>query len=69
MRIVLEKGKQKELINKLKINRTWKELSKLLNHAQTYIRNELRHEQTFISEEAYNKICILLNFSKGYFSL
>ena len=61
MRIILEKGKQKELINKLKIGRTWKQLSKELNIASTYLRNELGHEQTLLSEEIYEKICKIIN--------
>lgn len=63
MRIKLKSGKQKELINKLKENGTWKELSKELNLSEGYLRNELRNERTLLSEKSYKKICEILGMS------
>lgn len=64
MRIVLKKGKQKELIELAKKDLTWDELAKNVNHARAYLMNELRHEQRFLSEETYKRLCFLvkLNF-------
>src|SRR3989344_356388 len=66
MRIKLKRGKQKELIVKAKRGRTWDYLSKYLHLNSSYIRNELKTEKFCISEEIYNKLCILSkeNFDK-----
>ncbi|OIO43261.1 hypothetical protein COU56_00770 [Candidatus Pacearchaeota archaeon CG10_big_fil_rev_8_21_14_0_10_31_9] len=66
MRIKLKRGKQKELIIKAKDGRTWNNLSKQLNLNSSYIRNELKTEKFYISEEAYDKLCTLSkeNFDK-----
>ncbi|MDP4039029.1 MAG: LAGLIDADG family homing endonuclease [Candidatus Pacearchaeota archaeon] len=57
MRINLVKGKQKELIEVIKVGRTWPELGRLLGVNSVYLRNELRNEKRFLSEQIYNKIC------------
>lgn len=57
MRIRLKKGKQREIINSLKKDFTWKELSKKFNLSQDYIRNELRNEKVTLSQEFYNILC------------
>lgn len=59
MRIKLKKGKQKKLINLLKRDYTWKELSKNFKISEGYLRNELRKEKTTLSKNTYDKICSL----------
>lgn len=63
MRIKLKNGVQKRIIldvkNKQKL--TWKELSKILNINEIYLKSELFNEKRTISEEIYNKLCKLLN--------
>ncbi len=61
MRIVLEKTKQRELIEKAKLDSTWDELSKMLNINPHYLSTELRKEQTYLSEEVYRKLCNIIN--------
>ncbi len=61
MRIVLKKGKQRELIESAKRNRTWKELSDNLGYCLGYVIHELRNEKRFISETTYKKLCHLIN--------
>ncbi len=61
MRVILIKGKQKELINLAKLNCSWKELGIILGLSATYIRNELRKEKRFISEEVFEKLSNYLN--------
>ena len=56
MRIVLKKGKQKELIEFAKNNLTWNELGKRLNLNSVYLRNELRNEKRYLSEKTYFKL-------------
>lgn len=59
-------GRQKELINFAKERFTWKELALKLNISEGYLRNELRKELRFLSEEFYKKISNLTekNFDK-----
>lgn len=61
MRIVLKKGKQKELIFLAKRDSTWKILSEKLNISKGYLRNELKKEALTLHEELYNKLCKLAN--------
>lgn len=56
MRIVLKKGKQRELIYLAKNKLTWKELGKLLNCPTNYLNNDLRSESIYISYD----ICLEL---------
>jgi len=67
MRIKLIEGKQREIINSLKKDHSWLELSKLLNVSEGYLRNELRNEQRLLSENIYKKICQLLKEDFGKF--
>jgi hypothetical protein len=62
-RILLESGKQKELIEtaKNKLNFNWKRLARKLNTGDGYLRNELRKEKRIISESFYYKLCSLIN--------
>ena len=57
MRIKLKRGYQKRLILLAKRNLTWMELSSLLKINSSYLSNELRNEERFISYELYNKLC------------
>ncbi len=58
MRIVLTKGKQKELIKKARNKITWLELSKRVGLNKKYLQNELGNEKRrTISEKVYNKLC------------
>ena len=50
MRLKLKEGKQRELIEKAKIGKTWEELSKELNTSVGYLRNELKKEERFVSQ-------------------
>ncbi|MEK6828720.1 MAG: LAGLIDADG family homing endonuclease [Nanoarchaeota archaeon] len=61
MRIVLEKGKQKELILKAKKDKTWKELAKILDINEQYLYRELRNERGLLSEKIYNNLSRLIN--------
>lgn len=61
MRIVLKKGKQKELIKLGKVDRTWKELANELNFCYGYVKNELQKEKRYLSEDVYKKLCRLSN--------
>jgi hypothetical protein len=68
MRVILERGKQKELVNKAKGERTWKQLSKILKVAPSYL-SELSVEKGLLSEDAYKKICSLINENYDSFIL
>jgi len=60
MRIRLQKGKQRELIKKAKLNLKWKDLGKILNLNPDYIRNELSNETRLLSEEIFKKLCEII---------
>lgn len=66
MRIVLEKNKQKELIELTKEKFTWEELANQIKLNSNYLMNELRHEKRNLSEQAYKILCNMsnLNFDK-----
>ena len=66
MRLILKKGKQKELIHLSKKDLSWKELSKKLNCSQGYLRNELNQEKRTLDKKLYEKLCRLAktNFDK-----
>lgn len=66
MRVSLQKGKQKELINLAKDRFTWRELSIKLDISEGYLRNELRKEQRLLSEVLYRRLGNLThkNFDK-----
>lgn len=57
MKIVLKKGKQKELIIKAKGSSTWKELGKKLKISPEYLQNDLKNERIFILDNLYNQLC------------
>ncbi len=63
MRLQLEKGFQRKLIEIAKTENgfTWRELAEKLNHCEGYLRAELRHEKTIVSEECYIRLCRLAN--------
>jgi len=63
MRIVLEKGKQKELIESAKKDLTWEELARELNLNSSYIRNDLKEEKRYLLEEIYRKLCNISNLN------
>lgn len=65
MRIILKKGKQKELIKSAKSGMTWRELAEKLNHCVGYVVNDLRNERRSLSEIDYNILC---NLSKNNFN-
>lgn len=66
MRVIMEKGKQKELILFAKGNSSWKELGKQLNCSPTYLSNDLKCEFRYLSEITYEKLCKISkeNFDK-----
>jgi hypothetical protein len=66
MRIVLEKGKQRELIELAKIDLTWGKLAKEINCNPSYLMNELRYAKRLLSGIRYKKLCELakVNFDK-----
>lgn len=59
MRLVLEKGKQKELILKAKGTQTWKELSEKVGIAATYLQNDVKSERVLLDENKYHELCEL----------
>ena len=61
MMLRFDEGKQKEIIESIKENHSWKELSRLLMVSEGYLRNELRKEKRLLSEEIYRKICEIIN--------
>ena len=63
MRIRLEIGKQKELINKLKEKFSWKELSKITELSSNYLRIDVQKEKVLLSEENYRKLCKLMDIN------
>ena len=61
-RIILVKGKQKQLIELAKLKfKNWEWLSHYLHCNSNYLINELRNEKRTLSEEVYNKLCKLAN--------
>ena len=66
MRIILDKGRQRELIEKAKQGFTWGDLAKKLNLNQNYLMTELRNERRTLSEKNYKTLCSLAktNFDK-----
>ncbi len=64
MRILLKKGKQKELVTLAKGTLTWDEFSKLLNYSTTYLNHALKYELISLPETLYYKLC---NLSKRNF--
>lgn len=56
MRIVLKKGKQRELIELAKEDRTWKQLAMLLGICEQYIRKDLRRENILLADCIYKKL-------------
>jgi len=69
MRIVLEKGKQKELIELAKIDLTWEKLAKEINCNPSYLMNELRYTKRLLSDLRYKKLCELSNVNFDKFIL
>lgn len=59
MRIKLKEGAQKKLILSAKGAFTWKELSKKIGINELYLCNELCKEKRLLSEELYQKLCII----------
>tara|TARA_Y100000310_G_scaffold298168_1_gene331825 strand:- start:592 stop:1506 length:915 start_codon:yes stop_codon:yes gene_type:complete len=59
MRIVLKKGKQRELIELAKEGKTWKELANEINFCCGYVKNELQTEKRSLPKEIYEKLCKL----------
>jgi len=59
MRIKLKKRYQRKLIllAKEKGNLNWRKLSKELNLAENYLKNELKKEKRTLSEKSYKKLC------------
>ncbi len=56
MRIVLKKGKQRQLIESCKGNFTWEELGKKLGCSPLYLKLDLRYERRYLSDKLYNKL-------------
>lgn len=61
MMLRFDEGKQKEIIESIKEDYSWVELSNLLEISEGYLRNELRKEKRFLSEKIYRKICKIMN--------
>lgn len=59
MRIILEKGKQNELIVLAKQNQTWENLARELGCNAHYLANDLRFEKRSLLEVFYKKLCSL----------
>jgi hypothetical protein len=56
MRIVLKKGKQRELIEEAKGDYTWKKLGNLLLCSEGYLKNDLKNERRLLDEKLYIKL-------------
>ncbi len=58
MRIILKKGKQKELIDltKSKLSLSWSELGRLLGIKPNYLSGDLRFENVTISDQLYKNL-------------
>ncbi len=63
MRIILKKGKQKELILLAKKESSWSFLSKALKINENYLRNDLKNERVTLDEEIYLRLCKLSEIS------
>lgn len=57
----MERGKQRELIFLAKGNSSWKELGRQLNCSPTYLSNDLKYENRYLSEIIYEKLCKISN--------
>ena len=68
MRVRLQKGKQRELIElvKRKLNLSWKELGKKVGIAYSYLRGDLRYERVLLPKEVYHRLCRIagVNFNR-----
>ena len=59
MRILLRKGRQTELITLAKKDKSWRELSTLLNVNMLYLGNDLRKEKVSLPNQLYSSLCHL----------
>ena len=66
MRLVLQKGRQRKLIELAKKEKTWNQLGQLLNTNPVYLCHDLRLEKILISQETYKRLCNITqqNFDK-----
>jgi intein/homing endonuclease len=60
MRIRLKKGKQRELIEKVRKKLTLTDLSKKINLSANYIRIDLLNEKVLLSDFSYNELCKII---------
>ena len=54
----MQKGKQKELIERAKGKLSWKELATSVALNQHYLSNELRKEKRFLPKRVYDLLCV-----------
>ncbi len=57
MRVILKKGKQKELILLAKGEYSWSFLSKILKINENYLRNDVKNERVTLDEDIYLRLC------------
>ena len=69
MRIKLETGKQRELIEHAKQKKKWDELAGILGISPSYLRNELRYEQRLLSGKIYHKLSAITRINYDPFIL
>lgn len=63
MRVILKKGKQRELLIESKHNRSWKELALLLKINENYLTRDIKNEKVSLDFKVYNTLCELSNKS------
>lgn len=66
MRVILKKGKQKELIEKSKGKASWKEFSNKLEISESYLKSDLRKERSTLQRKIFDNLNSLVdeNFEK-----
>lgn len=57
MRIILSKGKQKELLELSHRKMTWRQIAVALNLNQEYVRIDVRNERVLLKNKNYKKLC------------
>ena len=63
MKIMLKKGKQKQLIPccKNRLDITWNQLAKRIRISEGYLKGDILNERRLLSEQNYMKLCKLSN--------
>ncbi len=57
MKLLFQKGKQKELVLSAKKNLTWRELGDKVGVSMHYFSQDIKNEKTLLDEKLYRKLC------------